>query len=118
MIGITCVVDRIFRKSLDTVYNSRICGLTCTLDLLRPECTCAPPVQTCIARCALGGISNARGARGRRVPTSLVPISIVSVVYVCLLLFFTRVTSSDILMDAVNRLYLCIRYRRRDDTGG
>lgn len=101
MIGITCVIDRVFRGSLDAVYSDRVCGLTCTSDLLRPGCTCAYLVQPCVARCALGGISNAYGARGRRVPISLIPICIVSVTCVCLLFFFTGATSSDISMGAV-----------------
>ncbi len=44
---------------------TKACGLTCTLDLLQPEHSLPPLVQTCTVRCALGGISNACGTRGR-----------------------------------------------------
>lgn len=75
MIGIICIVNRVFRESLDEAYSGQGLRLTCTSDLPQPGHTFAPFVQTCIARCALEGIANTRGTCGRLVPVSLVPIS-------------------------------------------
>ena len=101
IIGITFVVDKVFRGLLDIIYNNRICGLTYTLDLLRPKYTYTPLVQTYIARYMLKGISNARSARGRRIPISLISISIISFAYICLLIFFIKMTSSDIFIGTI-----------------
>ena len=67
VVGIICLVDhdRVFPEASNAPTPMETYVLTCTSDLFRSMRTFATLVQTCIVRCALGGISNACGASGR-----------------------------------------------------
>jgi len=67
IVGIICFVDhdRIFLEASDAPTAMKTYALTCTSDFFRSMRTFAILVQTCIVRCALGGISKACGACGR-----------------------------------------------------
>ena len=67
IVGIICLVDhdRVFPEASDTPTAMETCELTCTSDIFRSMPTFATLIQTCIVRCALGGISKAYGASGR-----------------------------------------------------
>lgn len=67
VVGIICLVDhnRVFPEASNAPTAMETYALTCTSDLFRSMRTFAILVQTCIVRCALGGISKACGASGR-----------------------------------------------------
>jgi len=67
VVGIICLVDhdRVFLEASDAPRAMETYALTCTSDLFRSMRTFPTLVQTCIVRCALGGISKACGVCGR-----------------------------------------------------
>lgn len=110
MLGIICLVERVFwgHQTRYTVIGS--CGLTGTLDLPRPGHTFALVVQICIVGGAFGGILSNCGTRGRPVPISSLSVSIAPITCVRLFSSSVGVTRSDIFKGAVTYSGQCIRY--------
>ena len=70
ILGIICFVDHdwVFSEASEASEASTVIETyvpTYTSDLFWSMCTFATPVQPCIARCGLGGMSKARSAYGR-----------------------------------------------------
>ena len=67
VVDIICLVDhdRVFLEASDAPTAMETYALICTSNLFRSMRTFATLIQTCIVRCALGGILKACGASSR-----------------------------------------------------